>query len=72
MGNGCTDISYVLLLLLACSFSTLFVNSFISDAPRYSEELKEMLACQVMGVKLLLGEEQAFDAEETYRLACKV
>ena len=42
------------------------------DAPRYSEELKESLAEQVFGAKLILGEENEFNAELVYKTACKV
>ena len=48
--------------------------SFPSDSPGYSDELKTSLAEQVMGAKLLLGEEKGaiFDAQVAFEIACKV
>ena len=44
------------------------------DTPGYSDELKTSLAEQVMGARLLLGEEkkEIFDAQVAFEIACKV
>ena len=67
MGAGHSQITQVLKYS-----TTLYYTAISLDAPRYSEELKESLAEQVFGTKLILGEENEFNAELVYRTACKV
>ena len=53
---------------------THFKLSCCADSPGYSDELKTSLAEQVMGARLLLGEDKKdmFDAQIAFEIACKV
>jgi SET and MYND domain-containing protein len=43
------------------------------DAPRYSEELKEILSHQIMGVKILTQDSSiSFKMEDAFEIACKL
>lgn len=55
--------------LVRVSVNCLYI---LLDAPRYSEELKQLLAEQVFGTKLLVSDGTTFDMELAFKIACKV
>ena len=55
--------------LVRMSINCLYI---LLDAPRYNEELKQLLAEQVFGAKLLMSDGMSFDMELAFKTACKV